>query len=157
MKICCSPVPLVTAGCFRGAFFFSFLGLIVSELGFVLMLPPDPCTPAPCANATWGIDVTVSVSTVMLCEVVSPDLALVVRGFRVDVLDCRELSGGGAGAEAHLLSSIALPLSLSLSLDTNLGFGLKLLETCTSAALCCEDATEMTLSSRFSKALSTLY
>jgi hypothetical protein len=147
-------VPLVTAGCFREGFFFSFLGLIVSELGFVLMLPPDPCTPAPCANATWGIDVTVSVSTVMLCEVLSPVFPF-PGGFKVEVLDCREVSGAGAVAEALLLSVIMLPLSLPLSLGANFGFGLEL-EACTSAGSCCHEASEVTLSSRFSNAFSTL-
>ena len=36
---------------------------------------------------------TVSVSTVMLCEVLSPGLPF-AGGFNVDVLDCREVGGG---------------------------------------------------------------
>lgn len=42
----------------------SFFGRIVSELGFVRRLPLF--TPAPPPIATWGIELTVSVSTVML-------------------------------------------------------------------------------------------
>jgi hypothetical protein len=49
----------------RAVLRFSFLGRIVSELGFVRRLPLTP-VPVPPPTATWGIELTVSVSTVML-------------------------------------------------------------------------------------------
>jgi hypothetical protein len=56
-------VPELTDGAFLVVFFFSFFGRIVSELGLVRMLP---LLPPPGPTATWGIELTVSVSTVML-------------------------------------------------------------------------------------------
>jgi hypothetical protein len=91
----------------------------------------------------------------MLCDVLSPGFAFAAGGFNVDVLDCRELRGGGAVAEALLLSTMMLPVSLPLSLVARFGFAL-VVEACTSAASCRVDASETTLSSKFSNAFSTL-
>jgi hypothetical protein len=102
------------------------------------------------------MEVTVSVSTVMLCEVLSPPFPFTVGGFTVEVLDCREDSGGGAVAEALLLSAFMLPVSLPLSLAMSFGFALKLLETCASVISACDEVSEIILSSRFSNAFSRL-
>ena len=121
-------------GALRTTFFFSFLGRIVSLLGFNLMLPPaapSPALPAPLIirsvfpppTTFCGTVVTVSVSTVMLRE---PSLAILF----LDVLSCENdlrglMVGGGGfdvggaadGATDVLRSSLArsLPLSLPLS------------------------------------------
>lgn len=71
---------------------------MVSVLPFVRKLMLDPWAPAPGTSGAWGIDVTVSVSTVMLCNDVSPVLVLVMPCF-IHVLDCFEVNGGGALAD----------------------------------------------------------
>ena len=104
-------MPLLTAGDFLGGFFFSFLGRIVSELGLVLRLPLGPCAPVLCSRATWGIDVTVSVSTVMLCWGVSA-FALDEAGGLIDVVECLDVSGGGMAADGSERDSV-LPGAVS--------------------------------------------
>ena len=117
-------MPLLTAGDFLIVFFFSFLGRIVSELGFVLRLPLVPCGPAPCSWASWaswGIDVTVSVSTVMLCNGTS--VLLLEMVCLIEAVDCLVVSGGGAAAVApDRISILVLPVSLPLSFAGELAF-----------------------------------
>jgi hypothetical protein len=66
-------VPEVSDGAFRDVFFFSFLGRIVSALCLARRLPLFPAPPAPTPTATCGIELTVSVSTVMFLAEPSPD------------------------------------------------------------------------------------
>lgn len=100
-------------------FFFSFLGRIVSELGFVLSVPFVPSFEPAGAKDTCGTDATVSVSTVMWCTEPSECFALLVLP---EVLDWREGIDGGTLVIAGLLSALILPLSLPLSLlDAALG------------------------------------
>jgi len=101
-------------GCFRVGFFFSFFGRIVSLLGLVRKLPFVPCVPTPGASATCGIDVTVSVSTVMFCNDISPALPLAPPGL-MDALDCLVVRGGTL-LEPVRRPPLMLPLSLPLSL-----------------------------------------
>jgi hypothetical protein len=108
-------VPDVTDGVFRAVFFFSFFGLMVSLLGFLRRLPLEPCCPTFADKATWGIDVTVSVSTVMLCSEPSPVFPLGAPVVLADALDCLVVRGGGALAAPDRRSSLMLPLSLPLS------------------------------------------
>ncbi len=110
-------MPAVTAGCFRVGFFFSFFGRIVSVLAFVRRLAPDPWTPVPGTSGACGIDVTVSVSTVMLCNDKSPVLLLVTPCL-IHVLDCLLVSGGALAAPLRresLTLSVSLPLSPALA------------------------------------------
>jgi hypothetical protein len=83
----------------------------------------------------------------MLC-VASPAFPFVASAFNVEVLDCRDVSGGCAVVEVDLLSVIILPASLPLSFANCLDMGLEL----SSAS---DDASEMILSSRFSNESST--
>lgn len=137
-----SPVPAFTDGGLRVCLFFSFLGRIVSELGFVRKLPFVPAAPPGGANATWGIETTVSVSTVMLCRPASPfPFALSF----VDVLDCLDRRGGGATLPDR---RPAAPLvSLAASVIVKFGFSTRLLEAVISSTSCCEDVSEIMLSS----------
>lgn len=98
-----SPVPECTAGCFRTNFFFSFLGLIVSVLGFGLSVPLLPSGLVPVATATWGRLRTVSVSTVMFW--VEPSVLDLFGCFADMALVCRVMRGGG-GTEAVLRDSV---------------------------------------------------
>jgi hypothetical protein len=108
-------VPEVTDGALRAVFFFSFFGRIVSELGLVRILPLFP--PAGPPTATCGIELTVSVSTVMFLVEPSPD------GFPLPVpvendFDAGPLGrtiGGGATDVDLILISPLPPLSLPLS------------------------------------------
>lgn len=102
----------MTAACFRVDFFFSFLGRMVSELGFVRRLPLEPCA-ALGPRTTFGIDVTVSVSTVMVgCEA-SPDLPLPAS---LMVLEFRDVRGGGTDPDAAV-RRLAFVLLFSLPLS----------------------------------------
>lgn len=106
------PVPGATVVCFRAVFFFSFFGRIVSELGFVRRLPFGPCA-ALGPRVTLGIDVTVSVSTVIVGCDDSPDLPLLAS---LMVLELRDASGGGADPDAAVRRLFfVLPFSLPLS------------------------------------------
>jgi hypothetical protein len=67
------PMPEVTDGVLRAVFSFFFLGLIVSELGLALRLPLFPAPPVPPPTATCGMELTVSVSTVIFFVDPSPD------------------------------------------------------------------------------------
>lgn len=97
---------------FRVVFFFSFLGRMVSELGFVRRLPLEPCE-ALGPRATFGIDVTVSVSTVIVGCDASPDLPLPDN---LTVLELRDARGGGADPDAAVRRLFfVLPFSLPLS------------------------------------------
>jgi hypothetical protein len=98
-------------------FFFSFFGRIVSVLPFVRRLTLDPWTPVPGTSGACGIDVTVSVSTVMLCNDASPVLVLVTPCL-IHVLDCLVVRGGALAAPFRrppLTLSVSLPLSFALA------------------------------------------
>ncbi len=118
-------MPGATAVCFRLAFFFSFFGRIVSELPFVLRLPLDGCVPGG-ASATCGMDVTVSVSTVIVCTSPSPGLPFPPLSL-FDVLDCLDVRGGGALVAPDRRSALTLPLSLPLSFCVKFALDLKVL------------------------------
>jgi hypothetical protein len=64
-----TPVPLLIEGALRVVRFLSFLGRIVSVLGFIRREPPRSGLPkverSIVAIWDWGIELTVSVSTVM--------------------------------------------------------------------------------------------
>ena len=102
--------------------FFSFLGRMVSALGFgrkaLCSLRDDPRSPAPTPSETCGIDVTVSVSTIMFDTVPSPGLE---RATFRDVMDrLGSTSPGGRDTGGLRLSSpepelLFPPLSLPLS------------------------------------------
>jgi len=79
-------VPLCIEGAFLGALFLSFLARIVSVLGFNLMLPPASPRPPDLSalSCDWGMEATVSVSTVMFL-VPSPALDRAERGGTVFV------------------------------------------------------------------------
>jgi len=141
-------VPAVTAGCFRDDFFFSFLGRIVSVLGFWRNVLLVLCAPPPGARATWGMDVTVSVSTVIFCSEISPAFPFTKPGF-TDELDCLVVRGGAAmGPDRR--PALTLPLSLPLSFKTiAAALPTRFLTTELSAASGC-DVSEMKLSSSFS-------
>lgn len=139
-------MPVVTEGCFRVPFFFSFFGRIVSLLGLVRRLPFEPWTPPPGATATCGIEVTISVSTVMLCRDVSPAFPFPTAGL-TEVLDCLVVNGGAI--EDPAVRRLALMLPLSLPLSFILAFEAKLLMIEASAVSACEDS-DMKLSSNFS-------
>lgn len=104
-------MPDPICGCFLLGRFFSFLGRIVSVLGLVLKVPPVPSFTATGASECCGIEVTVSVSTVMCCTDPSEGF-----DFLVDALDCRDFNVGGKPAAVRLLPPLTLPLSLLLSL-----------------------------------------
>lgn len=92
---------------------------MVSELGLVRRLPLTPA-PVPPPTATWGIELTVSVSTVMLfeAEVSAPFLpprALELACFA----NCAALGRGVVFAPVvglSLISPFFSPLSLPLSI-----------------------------------------
>ena len=117
-------MPEVTGGALRAVFFFSFFGRMVSELGLVRILPLFP--PAGPPTATCGIELTVSVSTVMFRVDPSPDgfplPAPAVNDFEVGPLG--RTTGGGATEADLILISPFPPLSLPLSLARRLGFDL---------------------------------
>ena len=81
-------MPAFNDGAFRTAFFFSFsfFGLTVSWLGFKRRLPPVSVrlsafrSPAPPPKATCGIELTVSVSTLMFLTDPSVAVLLFVKG-----------------------------------------------------------------------------
>lgn len=142
-------MPAVTGGCFRVGFFFSFFGRIVSVLPFVRRLTLEPCTPAPGTSGACGIEVTVSVSTVMLCNDRSPVLVLVTPCL-MQALDWRVVRGGALAAPLRrppLMLSVSLPLSLALVRP--LAAFLTSPSGSTESAPPC-DASEMMLSSSFS-------
>lgn len=108
-------MPDGTVVCFRLVFFFSFFGRIVSELGFVLRLAFDSSFFVVGATETCGIEVTVSVSTVMLWTVPSAGLLLEPVALP-DILDWREVKGGGTlDIGGRRSAPLMLPLSLPLS------------------------------------------
>lgn len=145
-------MPEVTDGCFRFGFFFSFLGRIVSALGLARRLPFDPGAPVLGATDTWGIEVTVSVSTIMLCADPSDGFPRTPLGF-ADVLDCLEVSGGGALVAAGRRSAALLPLSLPLSFGVTVPiFDCTGLVVVGSARAGCEPARDVVLRFRFSRA-----
>ena len=119
-------MPEVTDGALRAVFFLSFLGRMVSELGLVRILPLLPAPPTP--TATWGIELTVSVSTVMFLVEPSPagfplpTPAPVLCDFVVAPLG-RGAATGAVEADLILISPFP-PLSLPLSLATVLDFDL---------------------------------
>jgi len=123
-------VPDVTDGALRAVFFFSFFGLMVSELGLVRILPLGP--PAGPPTATWGIELTVSVSTVIFLVDPSPDgfplPAPTLKDFEVGPLG--RTTGGGATEVDRILISPFPPLSLPLSLARRLGFDLSDMPAC---------------------------
>lgn len=135
---------------------FSFLGRIVSELGLVLSVPFVLCCARPEVMATWGMEVTVSVSTVMLCKEPSPALPLAPA--LADTLDCLVVSGGAlvAPAGAERRPALTLPLSLPLSARSMAAAALdaRLLDTGASDESSSEDDSEMMLSSSFSSSSS---
>lgn len=100
---------------FLPVFFFSFLGRIVSVLGLARRVLFAPSFAPVGAKETCGIDVTVSVSTVMCWTEPSEGFALTVLLVLTEAFDCRDASIGGTFVEAVLLSPWTLPLSLPLS------------------------------------------
>ena len=106
-------MPEVREGALRVDFFFSFFGRMVSALGLARRLPLFPGPPGPVPTATWGMELTVSVSTVMFLTEPSPD------GFPLpmaDVVYALEGPLGRVGADVFPLPSLFPPLSLPLSL-----------------------------------------
>jgi hypothetical protein len=99
-----SPFPLLT-GCLREDLFFSFLGLIVSVLCFVLKVPFMPSGFGPTVSATWGMLDTVSVSTVIVW--VDPSGLAFACLDSIIALDCLERRGGGT--EVVLLALVLSP------------------------------------------------
>lgn len=97
-------------GCFRDVFFFSFLGLIVSVLGFGLRVLLALSDFAPVASTTEGMLATVSVSTVIFCDALS---GLALTCFEDRALDCLCTIGGGT--DVVLRSGLPVPASLPLS------------------------------------------
>ena len=118
-------MPDGTVVCFRLVFFFSFFGRIVSELGFVLRLAFDSSFFVVGATETCGIDVTVSVSTVIFCTVPAVGLPLEPVALP-DMLDWREVKGGGTLDIGGRRSAppLMLPLSLPLSFVVVVRFAL---------------------------------
>jgi hypothetical protein len=84
---------------------------MVSVLGLVLSVPGPPSAFAPVARATWGMLVTVSVSTVISCVEMS---CLDFSCFEVMPLDVAETRDGG-GTDVGRRSRFVLPASLPLS------------------------------------------
>lgn len=107
----------------RAVFFLSFFGRIVSELGLVRILPLFPAPPGP-PTATCGIELTVSVSTVIFLAEPSPEgfpLPAPVNDFVAGPLG-RAVVCGAADVDLILISPFP-PLSLPLSLAVVVGFG----------------------------------
>lgn len=147
-------MPEGTEGCFRLGFFLSFFGRIVSELGLLRMLPLEAAAPLG-ARATWGMDVTVSVSTVMVCNEASPGLPLLGL---IEALDCRVVSGGGAPEAPERRSILEETLSLPLSLRSRFTLGLMVLvDEGTSDESGCDPASEVKLLSSLEKAASSAW
>ena len=120
-------MPVVTDGALRVVFFFSFFGRIVSVLALVRILPALLAPPGP-PSATCGIELTVSVSTVMFLVDPSPDALPLPRPFVVNDLVVgaalgREAAAGAAEVDFILISPFP-PLSLPLSLAGWLAFDL---------------------------------
>jgi hypothetical protein len=109
-------LPGFTAGCLRGTFFFSFFGLIVSVLGFVLSVPLTESPFEAVESATWGMLVTVSVSTVIFC--VDPS-CFDLGGLADRALDCLVIVGGGT--DEVLLPSNLLSVAFSAAGILTLG------------------------------------
>lgn len=110
-----SPVPEATAAGFRECFFFSFLGFMVSVLGFVLRLPFAPCALTLGANDSFCMFSTFSVSTVIFLEELSPVVCPLLPNFTA-VLDCLLWSNGGRACVLdRRVAALTLPLSLPLS------------------------------------------
>ena len=117
-------MPEVTDGALRAVFFFSFFGRIVSELGLVRMLPLLPAPAGP-PTATCGIELTVSVSTVIFLADPSPEgfpLPAPVNTFVAGPLG-RTVVCGAADVDLILISPFP-PLSLPLSFAAVVGFAL---------------------------------
>jgi hypothetical protein len=100
--------------------FFSFLGLMVSVLGFVLRVPLAPSGLVVVVNVTWGMLETVSVSTVMVCVDPSGFDFICLEDM---ALDWRVTSGGAGTEEVRRDSILAALLSLPLSLVGTAGRG----------------------------------
>lgn len=123
-----SPVPDVTDGGLRAVFFLSFFGRIVSVLGFARRLPPLPGPTAP-PTAIWGIELTVSVSTVMV-EPSAAGLPLLMVPPRLSAFfgghGARPpADGGGIVVDffVSVLSPLSLPLSRTVLVLLSSGFG----------------------------------
>lgn len=112
-------MPEATDGAFLWIFFFSLFGRIVSELGLARRLPLIPAPPVPLTE-TCGMELTVSVSTVMFLVEPSP-----TEGFPRPVIVLYGL-GGRAGDDRSdgvnatdvaliFVSPFGPPLSLPLS------------------------------------------
>jgi hypothetical protein len=123
-------VPEVTDGALRAVFFFSFFGRMVSELGLARILPLLP--PAGPPTATCGIELTVSVSTVIFLLDPSPDgfplPTPALKGFDAGPLG--RTTGGGATEADLIFISPFPPLSLPLSLARRLDFDLSVMLAC---------------------------
>lgn len=134
-------MPDVTAGAFRPAFFFSFFGRIVSELGLArrLLIFTEP--PAPPPTATWGIELTVSVSTIIFFAEPSPvgfpRLALPELKVLVVVTLDRNVEACPV-ADRILISPLLPPLSLPLSFAP-VGFDFNVLGKAGPGELSCSD------------------
>jgi hypothetical protein len=137
-------MPEVTDGGLRVVFFLSFLGRIVSELGFVRMLPFTPALPLP-PTAICGIDVTVSVSTVIFRVDPSPESfprpAAVAATTLYGFIGGTGFGRGTRGFEIVVClifkSSLLPPLSLPLSVVPVSDLFLRLLPKALSIILCC--------------------
>lgn len=109
-------MPWLTEGAFR-VFFFSFFGLMVSVLGLARRLPILFALKVPPPTDTWGIELTVSVSTVMCFDDPSPtDLfrgGAALEDFPAMADD--DFAINGMVDTARILTSLFPPLSLPLS------------------------------------------
>ena len=125
-------MPALSEGAFRATFFFSFFGRIVSLLGFRRRLPVLSAlfdkfrSTAPPPRATWGIELTVSVSTVMFLT--APSVVLAFCSCVEDFLDCTVGGLAVLSVEAGFVVFASSPLFGSapllpvLSLPLSLGF-----------------------------------
>lgn len=108
----------------RALFRFSFLGRMVSELGFVRRLPLTLVSVPP-PTATWGIELTVSVSTVMLFVAEGSVPFLPARALELACFaSCAACGRGVVFAPVvglSLISPFFSPLSLPLSVVATAG------------------------------------
>jgi hypothetical protein len=139
----CSPTPFVTECGFRALFLFSFFGRMVSELGFVRRLPLTP-VPVPPPTATWGIELTVSVSTVMLfvAEASTPFFPA-----RAEVALVRGVEFAPVDVGLSLISPFFSPLSLPLSVVPAAADDFMFFEKACSIA-CCSSGSPLSFHSR---------